>query len=81
MEAMVVLGAIATLLDDRALLDAALSEILSMPPQDRRRLDRLRKVDALLLRHHLMTVRTRPRSNNCVMNPSLILEFVSGLLE
>lgn len=53
-DAMVVLGAIATLLEDEALLDAALSEIISMPPQERRRLDRLHKVDALLLRHHLI---------------------------
>ena len=56
-DAMVVLGAIATLLEDNALLDAALSEIISMPPQERRELDRLHKVDALLLRHHLIEVR------------------------
>jgi hypothetical protein len=56
LEAIVVLGAISTLLNDDKLLDATLSEIISMPAQERRQLDRLRKVDALLLRHHLIQV-------------------------
>lgn len=56
--ATVVLGAISTLLNDNVLLEATLSEIVSLSPQERRQLDRLRQVDALLLRHHLMQVYT-----------------------
>jgi hypothetical protein len=33
-----------------------------MPPHERRELDQLRKVDALLLRHHLLNVRHSPLS-------------------
>lgn len=56
LEATVVLGGIATLLDDDSLLEASLLEIVSLSPQERRQLDRLRKVDALLVRHHLIQV-------------------------
>ncbi len=55
-QAMVVLGSIATLLDDDTLLEASLSEILSMDPAERRELDRLGTVDTLLVRHHLLQV-------------------------
>ncbi|PVG02399.1 TPR-like protein [Serendipita vermifera] len=54
LNAIVVLGAIAILLNDETLLEAAISEIISMSPQERRELDHLRKVDILLLRQHLM---------------------------
>lgn len=54
LQAMVVLGAIATLLNDDTLLEAALSEIISMQPKERRELDRLGTVDTLLVRHHLL---------------------------
>jgi superkiller protein 3 len=57
LNAIVVLGAIAVLLNDENLLEAAISEIMSMSPQERRELDHLRKVDTLLLRQHLMQVR------------------------
>jgi len=77
---MVVLGAIATLLDDKTLLDAALSEILSMPPHERRQLDHLRNVDALLLRHHLMKARHWFLANSHTMAHSLTLRFTQGSL-
>ena len=72
LEATVVLGGIATLLDDDSLLEASLLEILSLSPQERRQLDRLRKVDALLLRHHLIQVHTSYQSGKkCVLADAL----------
>ena len=54
--AITTLAAMGTLLADEGLLDAALSEILSMPLNRRHELDPTRDVDSLLLRHHLSQV-------------------------
>jgi superkiller protein 3 len=45
-----------TLLVDEGLIDAALSEILSMPLERRHELDPERDVDRLLVRYHLAQV-------------------------
>ncbi|KAG8811224.1 Superkiller protein 3 [Serendipita sp. 399] len=54
LDAIVVLSAIAILMGDETLLDAALSEIITMSPKERQELDRLRRVDTLLIKHHLL---------------------------
>ncbi|KAG8761021.1 Superkiller protein 3 [Serendipita sp. 396] len=54
LDAIVVLSAIATLMGDETLLDAALSEIITMSPKERQKLDHLHRVDTLLIRHHLL---------------------------
>jgi hypothetical protein len=64
LEATLVLGGIATLLNDNSLLEASLLEIVSLSPQERQQLDRLRKVDALLMRHHLIQVHTSYQNVN-----------------
>jgi hypothetical protein len=73
LEATVVLGGIATLLNDDSLLEASLSEIVSLSPQERRQLDRLHKVDALRVRHHLIQVHT---SYQNVKNVSLLMRYL-----
>ena len=45
------------LTDDDSLVDAALSEILSLPLERRHALDPCRDVDYLLIQHHLGQVR------------------------
>lgn len=56
LEVIVTLGAIGVLVGDKNLLQATLSEITSMPAERRRQLDRLGKVDTLLIKHHLIQV-------------------------
>ncbi|KAL0571344.1 Superkiller protein 3 [Marasmius crinis-equi] len=51
--AITTLAAMGILTDDDGLIDAALSEILALPVDDRAHLDPSRNVDHLLIRHHL----------------------------
>ncbi|CAE6416415.1 unnamed protein product [Rhizoctonia solani] len=53
LECIVMLVAIGTLNDEHELVDAALSEILSMPPEKRQSLDPGRQVDRILAQHHI----------------------------
>lgn len=52
-----VLGAMGILTDDDSLVDAALSEIVSLPIEQRHQRDPRRDVDYLLMQHHLAQVR------------------------
>ena len=45
------------LTDDDGLIDAALSEILALPVEQKHALDPARHVDYLLIQHHLAQVR------------------------
>ena len=54
---MVALAAMGLLTDDDALLDAALSEILSLPVEERFRRDPQRDIDNLLMNHYSAEVR------------------------
>ena len=51
------LAGMGILTDDDSLVDAALSEILSLPLEKRRELDPRRDVDYLLIQHHLGQVK------------------------
>ena len=55
--AIVTLAALGTLLGDNELVDAALSDILSLPSSRREELDPAGLIDDLLIRHHLLQVR------------------------
>jgi len=54
------LAGMGILTDDDNLVDAALSEILSLPVEKRHALDPRREVDYLLIQHHLGQVNRTP---------------------
>ncbi|KAG9127255.1 Superkiller protein 3 [Ceratobasidium sp. 392] len=58
LECIVTLVAIGTINNEADLVDAALSEILDVPPNQRQLLDPARQVDHILVQHHLSEGRT-----------------------
>lgn len=59
------LAAMGILTDDESLIDAALSEILALPVDNRLGLDPQRNVDRLLIQHHLGLVKN---SLTCILS-------------